>query len=341
MDNLKKILTGHLGKDVPGVVGEYSDPIDFFIVEYSKLEIKGEEDLSTPIKTGFFRLLRQFRENYKHKYNIDISVNGKPIPLEELKEPDENTQIIISNGDSAVIYLTNYNQKYIIKHQNILFIGPVSKIGDGFLYNNQHIKDVKFYGLNNVRSIGYAWLSNCGNLADVDFRGLYNLDRVNNGWLSGNQKIKNINFNGLSKLQSVDDYWMRRCGGILETIDFSGLTNLTNVGSFWLYECEMKTINFNGLNNLEKIGAAWLRLCPNLTRVDFTHLTNLKTVGNYALYDGIMKTVLINQDFPQGLRNIIQNSNVTFVIAPRATGGSVRQRPKKSKKKSKKKGNQN
>ena len=129
----------------------------------------------------------------------------------------------------------------------------------------------------------------------------------------------------------------------------------------------MATINFNGLNNLENIGASWLGFCPNLNRVDFTHLTKLKTVDKFALYDGIMKTVLINQDFPQGLRVIIQNRHVTFVIepvpprvtveqstpagpggpidptspagpsGPSANGGTVRQRPKKARKKARKK----
>jgi len=231
MGDLESILSRHLVKDVPSVVLKYSDPIDFFIVEYSKLEIKGNENLATQIKNSFFSLLRQFRETYKYDYKIDISINGKPIQLDELKEPDENTQIIISNSNSAVIYLTDSNQKYRIEHQNILFIGPVRNIGDGFLYNNTYIKDVKFYGLNNLKSIGNSWLASCVNLTDVDFRGLYNLVSVKNGWLANNNKIKSINFNGLSKLQYVDDHWMSRCG-VLKTIDFSGLTNLKRVGNF-------------------------------------------------------------------------------------------------------------
>ena len=133
---------------------------------------------------------------------------------DKIKQYNDTLKISISykEDSSCVLYLTDSNwDKYTKEEQrykNLLFIGPVTNIGDFWLSDCRHLVSVDFIGLTSLTSVGHLWLTGCKKLSNVNFTGLNNLQRVRDNWLSHCKKLINVNFTTLSLLTSVGTHWL-------------------------------------------------------------------------------------------------------------------------------------
>jgi predicted NAD-dependent protein-ADP-ribosyltransferase YbiA (DUF1768 family) len=206
---------------------------------------------------------------------------------DEIKKYNDTLKITISYEDSCVLYLTNTNwDKYKEEEQqynNLLFIGPVTHIGENWLSACKNLINVDFRGLNNLQTVGDQWLFECDNLITIDFTGLNSLQEVGNEWLRLCGTLVTVDFTGLTSLEEVGDQWLFECDNLI-TIDFTGLNNLQEVGDNWLCACHsLVSVNFRGLSSLQQVGDMWLFECDNLITIDFTGLNNLQRVYDYWL----------------------------------------------------------
>ena len=235
--SIEEYIGDHLSKGPAKISSSYLGPIDIFKREYKYTDLKNDVNLPTEIENRFFTIL----EKYKTKGRIDIYSKNKTITFDQYNPDDKlmfnrinrADMIIASGGNQAVFYLTDQNwDKYkftadIHTYENILFIGPVKKIGNKWLHSLFYTENISFIGLNNLESIGSDWLSDCHSLKRIDFTGLNKLTSVGKKWLSGCTSIKDISFNGLEKLKTVKKDWMRDCS--LTTVNFIGLNTLKEI----------------------------------------------------------------------------------------------------------------
>ena len=294
------------------------------LVKLFKSIYKIHYDSTYNIDLSFRKSLQQISNEYP-LFNITFNnedVKTNPSILNQPNDQLFSGKIVISYKNICVLYLTNsnWNNYEEEEHQytHILFTGPVTNIGIGWLSNSQNLVNVDFNGLTSLQTISHRWLYRCKKLVNLDFNGLTSLQTVGDDFLAECQ-LKNIDFNGLTSLQIVGDNWLSYCDWLLN-IDFKGLTSLKTVGNDWLRQCgRIVNLDFNGLTSLQTVDSNWILNCAELENIDFNGLTSLQTVGNFWLhlslklinvdFNGLTSLQTVGHDFLSKCRNLI---NVDF-----------------------------
>ena len=290
------LLKNHLPSDLSNVISSYlvRNPIAFFKKAYKKYQ----EDSTFPLnvknnpefnRNAFFNILRQYQVTNIALDNTVVILDLDNIKLTVadltangcyLRDDIDDMRITISNGESAVYYITNTTwDMYPYNVPNISCYGPVTTVGDMWIYNGT-VTSIDFNGLSSLLVVGRSWMCSCCNLNLVDFNGLSTLDTVEGAWLGICDKLTSVRFDSLPNLRTVGSNWLHGCD-VLTSVDCSGLSRLSEIGDGWLGYCpELTSVTFDSLSNLKKVGHHWLCHCRKLQSVHFNGLSRLEQVGN-------------------------------------------------------------
>ena len=96
----------------------------------------------------------------------------KDIKIEWIYVDNKNRDIV-----NRQIYKSRDN-----KYNHVRFYGPVTTLGDNWLFSCNNLLTVDFMGLDKLTDVGITWMGCCTQLLTINFMGLDKLISVGKNW---------------------------------------------------------------------------------------------------------------------------------------------------------------
>ena len=216
------------------------------------------------------------KKNIEHEYSNEIVPDGLKSFLDKINDENEPIYMALVADEKHPILKTTrknlilnpVNQRAIPNNvaQNLLIIGDMQRITDGFLNSFSHkkgpLKHISFQ-TDRLISVGYAFLKNCTSLTSLNLPPF--LTSVDYSFLEGCTSLTSINLP--PSLSSIKGPFLQGFTGLISV----ELPSLVSVIGYFLEGCTSLT-SFNA-PSLTSIGHAFLSGCTNLTSVNVPSLT--------------------------------------------------------------------